>query len=338
MSGCSVNPATVQPAGLTVAGVAERMARFQPRVDELLRRFPVKRGALLPVLWLVQEEFGWVPRAAIEWAANTCAVAPVHAFSVVEFYTMYKQVPSGRFFVQVCQTMCCAIQGAEDLIHHIEKSLGIHAGETTPDGLFTLVRVECLALCGSGPGVMINDQAIGPEPFALGEGALREGHYDREGFHPTPAIIDAWVSFLRAEAAKLPEAKQAHCAMGDLVLNTKGHPGAPGAVGVVQTADYAPAAPALKVAARVEGEAITVTWINDSMCAKVVVEKSSDQGATWSELASVGPKDQKAADKLAVGQSAQYRVIAHEKSRVAKPSVIVSATGAEPVAAAPAKA
>ena len=337
MSSCSINPATVQPAGLTVAGVAERMARFQPRVDELLRRFPVKRGALLPVLWLVQEEFGWVPRAAIEWAANTCAVAPVHAFSVVEFYTMYKQVPTGRYFVQVCQTMCCAIQGAEELIHHIEKSLGIHAGETTPDGLFTLVRVECLALCGSGPGVMINDQAIGPEPFALGEGALREGHYDREGFHPTPAIIDAWIAFLRAEAARVPEAKQGHCAMGDMVLNTKGHPGATGAAAQVQATGYAPAAPALKVAAKVTGCAVALTWINDGGCAKVVVEKSLDGGATWSEFASVGPKDQKVADTLAVGQVATYRVIAHEKSRVAKPSVTVSATGAEPVAE-PAKA
>ena len=152
MSSCTVspankNPATVQPAGLTVAQVATRMATYQPQIAELLRRHPTKRAVLLQVLHLVQGEFGWVPRVAIEWSATVAECAPAHAFSVVEFYTMYRQIPYGRFFIQICQTMCCHLQGAEDLIAHLEKKLGIHSGETTPDGLFSLVRVECLALC-----------------------------------------------------------------------------------------------------------------------------------------------------------------------------------------------
>jgi hypothetical protein len=203
--------------------------------------------------------------------------------------------------------------------------------------LFSLLRVECLALCGTGPGVMINDQAIGPVPHALGTGDLIEQHLDREGFHPTPELLDAWIAFLRDEATKNPQAKQQHDAMGDLVLNTKGHPGACGATGAALPPDYFPAPPALKVAAKSDGETVTVTWINDPACAKIAVERSDDQGATWREIASVTAKDQKAADKLAIGASASYRVIAHEKKRVARPSVVATVTAA-PAAPAPVKA
>jgi NADH:ubiquinone oxidoreductase subunit E len=171
MSSCA-NPATVQPTDLTLHSVRARIARYAPAEAELKRSYPTRRAVLLQVLHLAQQEFGCVPRVAIEWAADVSECSPVHAFSVVEFYTMYRQVPKGRFLIQICQTMCCHIQGSEDLIAHVEKKLGIHAGGTTEDHLFSLVRVECLALCGSGPGVMIDDQAIGPVPHALGSGKL----------------------------------------------------------------------------------------------------------------------------------------------------------------------
>jgi NADH:ubiquinone oxidoreductase subunit E len=344
MSGCAVNPAEHQPKDLSLAKVSERMAKYQPRVEELWRRYPVKRGALLQALWMVQEEFGWVPREGIKWAADTCAVSHAHAFGVTEFYTMYRQVPAGKHLIQVCQTMCCFIQGSENLIEHLEKSLGIHCGETTSDGLFTLVRVECLALCGSGPGVMIDDQAIGPKPHALGQGKLPEEHLSVPDFHPTPAIVDAWIAFLRAEqqrnpTAKIDQAKERNWpkpitpdATGRFVLHTKGHPGATGASGQVLPPDYCPPAPALKLAAQVAGEKVTLTWINDPGTTKVVVEKSSDNGASWKECATPTPKDQKTVDTLAVGVTAQYRVITQEKDRVARPSAAVSATGQPPVA------
>lgn len=319
MSGCAVNPASIQPADLTLDQVRTRMQRHQPRIDELLRRYPVKRAALLQALWLVQEEFGWVPRECIKWAAETCAVSSVHAFGVVEFYTMYKQVPTGRYLIQVCQTMCCYLQGSENLIEHLEKVLGVHCGETTKDGLFTLVRVECLALCGSGPGVMINDEAIGPEEFEKLP----------EGFHPTPAVLDRWIERLRRDAGCAPTPVRGDF-LGGIVLNSKGHPGAPNATAVAQKPGFAPAPPALKLAAKVDAETLTLTWINAPECVKLLVERSDDGGTTWRELATVGPKDQKAADTLAVGVTAHYRVTAHEKERVAKPSAVVSATGKPP--------
>jgi NADH:ubiquinone oxidoreductase subunit E len=334
------NPALHQPKDLTVAGVAARMASYQPRIDELWRRYPTKRAVLLQVLWLAQQEFGWVPRVAIEWAAEVAGCSPVQAFSVVEFYTMYRQVPVGRHLVQVCQTMCCHQQGSEDLIAHLEKTLGVHASDpahhTTADGLFTLVRVECLALCGTGPGVMIDDQAIGPKPFPLGTGDLYEHYFEAGDFHPTPKLLDEWIAFLRAEAAKNPHPKQQHCAIGDLKLDTKGHPAGFQSAAKPLPAGYSPAPPALKVAAAVNGPAVALTWINDPGCTKIVVERSDDAGATWRDLATPTPKDQKASDTLAEGQTAHYRVVAHEKDRVAKPSAVVSATGKAPAPPAPA--
>lgn len=337
------SPATVQPGDLTLDQVRSRMAKHQAVIDELKRRYPTRRAVLLQVLHLAQAEFGWVPRVAIEWSAEVSECAPAHAFSVVEFYTMYRQVPKGKHLVQICQTMCCTIQGAEDLIAATEKSLGIHVGDTTEDGLFSLVRVECLALCGSGPGVMIDDQAIGPVPHALGSGNLPEGHLDVAEFHPSLKDLEAWFAFLRAEHRVHPTATTfgghpitpVADALGRPVLNTKGHPLGVAAGAKPLPAGYSPAAPALKVAAKVEGEKITVTWANDPGAAKLVVERSDDGGTTWRDLATVTARDQKAADTLPVGQTAHYRVIAHEKDRVAKPSAIVSATGAVAPAPAP---
>jgi len=322
MSSCA-NPALVQPSDLTVDIVRARMARYAPAIAELKRRYPTQRAVLLQVLHLAQQEYGWVPRVAIEWAAEISECSPVHAFSVVEFYTMYRQVPTGRHLIQVCQTMCCHLQGSEDLIAHLEKKLGVHSGGTTEDHLFSLVRVECLALCGSGPGVMIDDQAIGPIPHALGVGKLVEGHFEVADFHPTPAVVDAWIDFLRAQPA--PQGRHhEHDAIGDIVLNTKGHPTGAGATAQTLPADYFPACPALKVAAKAENGTVTVTWSNDpSYTAKAVVERSDDGGNAWRQIAEVGPKDQKAVDKLDAGAAAKYRVIVHEKARIANPSAVV---------------
>jgi NADH-quinone oxidoreductase subunit E len=322
MSSCA-NPALVQPTDLTLDVVRTRMAGQAQRISELKRRYPTRRAVLLQVLHLAQQEFGWVPRVAIEWAAEIAECSAVHAFSVVEFYTMYRQVPTGRHLIQICQTMCCHIQDAEGLIAHVEKKLGIHAGGTTEDKLFSLVRVECLALCGSGPGVMIDDQAIGPVPHPLGQGKLVEGHFDVADFHPTPAVLDAWIDFLRTQPAA-KTGHHEHDAIGDIVLDTKGHPQGAGSTAQVLPGDYFPACPALKVAAKIEAGTVTVTWVNDpSFTAKAVVERSDDGGSTWRQIAEAGPRDQKATDKLDAGSAATYRVIVHEKARIANPSAVV---------------
>lgn len=316
------SPALVQPADLTLDAVRARMQRYAPAIAELVRRYPQRRAILLQVLHLVQQEFGWVPRIAIRWAAETAGVSPVHAFSVVEFYTMYRQVPMGRHLIQVCHTMCCHLQGSEALIAHLEQRLGIRCGGTTADGLFSLVRVECLALCGTGPGVMIDDQAIGPTPHPLG-GALREEHLAVPDFHPTPQVLDAWIDFLRAEAARdpAPARHHEHDALGELIIGTAGHPGAEGARAAPLPPDYAPPCPAFRVAARREGEQAVITWINDPLLTvRCIVERSGDGRDGWQAVAEVGGKEQKAVVPQPAGSRAWYRVIACERERQARPS------------------
>lgn len=332
MSAPSAAPEDVQ-AGIDLQQVRERMAPHRARVAELLRRYPQKRGALLQVLWLVQEVYGWVPRAAIKWAAETCAVSPVHAYGVAEFYTMYHKAPVGRYLIQVCQTMCCQLYGAEELIAHLERTLGIGHGETTPDGLFTLMRMECLAACSNGPAVLINDE------FLYGPGDLNE---PEEAWHPAPADLDRWIERLRAEAAERPEPEPVD-ALGGIVLDTRGHPGAEGATAEPLPEGYAPAPPALKVAAERAGAAVTVRCLCAPECTRAVVERSDDDGATWQAVGEVdvtqapgvpgppgGPKQVSWEGELEPGRRARYRLVAFEGERQARPSAAAEVTAAEP--------
>ncbi|MDR2732339.1 MAG: NAD(P)H-dependent oxidoreductase subunit E, partial [Fibromonadaceae bacterium] len=132
-------------------------AEINARVEALLKQYPFKQGALLEMLWIAQSELGWVPQAAVKWAAQICECAPAHAWGVATFYTMYKHAPTGRFLLQFCQNICCHVAGAENIISIAEKKLGIKVGETTKDNLFTIVRVECLGACGNGPVMLVND-------------------------------------------------------------------------------------------------------------------------------------------------------------------------------------
>ena len=320
---------TAQP-DLTIEQVRERMAKHQARVDELRRRYAIPRGVLLQALWLVQEEFGWVPRIGIKWAAEVSEVSPVHAYGVAEFYTMYRKAPQGRYLVQVCETMCCQLFGADDLIAHLEKQLGIHAGETTEDGLFTLLRVQCLAACGNAPSILINDE------FLYGPGTELNVH--KEGWHPTADDVDAWIERLRKQAAENPEPEPVD-SLGVIMLNTKGHPGAPGASGTVLPEGYAPPPPALKVTAESKGSEITVSCLCAPECTEAVVERSTDGGSSWTVVGTIdvtkapgvpgppgGPKTPSLVDELAIGSSAEYRITTREGERVARPSASASVT------------
>lgn len=126
------------------------------RVDEIVIRYPHPQAAMLPVLWVVQEERGWIPIAAMEWVAGRLGCTPATVQSVVRFYTMFDEHPVGKYKLQVCRTLSCEIMGARSIIDHLRERLGIEPGETTGDGLFTLQEVECLASCGTGPMMQCN--------------------------------------------------------------------------------------------------------------------------------------------------------------------------------------
>jgi len=132
-------------------------SEFEKRVDDLVAKYPVAQGALLPVLWEIQNEKGWIDEKSEAWAGKRLGVSQSHVHGVVTFYTMYKERPSGRHHIQVCTTLSCMLRGSDELVQHLEKKLDIKVGETTADGKFSLVRVECLGSCGTAPMFQLND-------------------------------------------------------------------------------------------------------------------------------------------------------------------------------------
>jgi NADH-quinone oxidoreductase subunit E len=127
------------------------------RFEETVNRYPKKEAAILPVLYLAQQEFGYLGSEAIEYVARLMGQSPARVHGVVSFYTMLKTKPIGRHHIQVCRTLPCALRGAEQLTGFIKKMLGIEVGQTTADGRFTLSEVECLASCGTAPMMQVND-------------------------------------------------------------------------------------------------------------------------------------------------------------------------------------
>ncbi len=127
-------------------------------IETILKNYPRKQAALLPVLWVAQEEFGWISSDVIELVAHRLDVSPAHVYGVLTFYTMYHQKPVGKFHLQVCRTLPCALMGSERLLAHLKSRLNLEEGETTSDGCFTLSTVECLASCGTAPAVRINEK------------------------------------------------------------------------------------------------------------------------------------------------------------------------------------
>lgn len=132
-------------------------AEFERRVDVVVARYPEPKAALLPVLWEVQRARGHVDAESEAWVAARLGVTPAHVHGCVTFYTMYKQRPSGKYHIQVCTTLSCMLRGSDELVQHLTRRLGIGVGETTPDGRFSLVRVECLGSCGTAPMFQLND-------------------------------------------------------------------------------------------------------------------------------------------------------------------------------------
>ena len=131
-------------------------------LEEILSRYPNKMAACIPVLHLIQSDVSdrgegmWLSDDAMLWAAETLDVPRAHVFGVATFYSLLNTEPVGRNQVWVCRTLSCALNGADAILAHCEKRLGITAGHTTPDGAVTLRTAECLASCGTGPMMQIN--------------------------------------------------------------------------------------------------------------------------------------------------------------------------------------
>ena len=141
--------AAARPSGLSAAARAE--------LEALAPRYPTREALLLPALWRVQQEHGWVSAAAMEEVAGFLGVSPVRVYSVATFYHMFHTTPPGRYNIQVCHNISCSLCGAEKLLGWLHAKLGVAPGEPTADGRFMIQRVECLGACEHAPCCQIND-------------------------------------------------------------------------------------------------------------------------------------------------------------------------------------
>ena len=130
---------------------------MESEIQKILGRYPDQQAALLPVLWLCQERWGWLSPGIMKAVGDRLELSPAFVEGVASFYTMYQRTPPGRYLLQVCTTLSCQLCGTGTLVEHLKTKLGIDFGETTDDGRFTLVDVQCLGACGEAPILQVNN-------------------------------------------------------------------------------------------------------------------------------------------------------------------------------------
>ena len=152
--------------GAQAHGATEPLPRVfegagRAELDGILAKYPTKMAALLPALWMVQRAHGWVSDQGMAEVAEVLGLTPAYVKGVVTFYTMYHQHPVGRHSVQVCTTTPCNVCGAERVVDALLKATGCHRlGETSPDGNWTVIEVECLGACGFATPLLVDDDFI----------------------------------------------------------------------------------------------------------------------------------------------------------------------------------
>ncbi|MBC7436029.1 MAG: NADH-quinone oxidoreductase subunit NuoE [Bdellovibrionales bacterium] len=136
--------------------------QYQARFDREIAKYPAeqKQSAVMACLAIVQQQEGWVSTGTEKMVADYLNMAPIAVHEVTTFYNMYNQQPVGKFKLNVCTNLPCQLRDGQKALHHLEHKLGIHMGETTPDGLFTLQQSECLGACADSPVMLVNDRTM----------------------------------------------------------------------------------------------------------------------------------------------------------------------------------
>lgn len=127
------------------------------QIDRWKSQYPTVDGAIMRALWLAQEKFEFLPPEVIQLTADQVGIAYANAYGVATFYTQYFKKKRGKHVLDVCTCFSCQVCGGYDILHYLESKLGVHVGETTDDGLFTIQEVECLGACGSAPMLQITN-------------------------------------------------------------------------------------------------------------------------------------------------------------------------------------
>jgi NADH-quinone oxidoreductase subunit E len=205
--------------------VSHLTAEISERAQALVALYPVPRSALIPLCHLAQEQDGWLRPEAMEEIAVLCGVTPAEVRGTATFYDMLFTEPTGTYVVAVCTNIACMLGGALELLEHAESSLGIHAGGTTTDGVFTLEEAECLADCDRTPCVQVNHRYVGgqtPESFDRLVADLRAGNLaDTVPSHGTLVRVRRSVGLqadktsIATERAQMAEAQAGRAAAAD---------------------------------------------------------------------------------------------------------------------------
>lgn len=132
----------------------ERSAEF----DRLVKRYPTRESMILPSLWLIQEQEGWVSQEAIAYAADRIGTFASKVYEAATFYTMYHLQPMGENHICICRTLSCWLRGKQEIVDYLEHEIGIKPGQISKDGKFSLEEVECLGHCGTAPVVQVNGE------------------------------------------------------------------------------------------------------------------------------------------------------------------------------------
>ena len=125
---------------------------------DVLPRYPTRRAATLPVLHLLQEEHGWLPYPALEEASTLLGTSAAEVYDTASFYEEFWLRPKGKYVIWICQSIACELMGHTRLVDALRRKLGIDVGETTDDGRFTLMMVECIGACGGAPAALVNER------------------------------------------------------------------------------------------------------------------------------------------------------------------------------------
>ncbi|MER3469289.1 MAG: NADH-quinone oxidoreductase subunit NuoE [Thermoflexus sp.] len=142
--------------------------KYAQEIAAILARYPVKRSAVLPLLYLVQREYGYCTEEGIREVADIVGVSPTQVRGVVGFYSLFYDRPIGRHLIQICDDLPCALRGADELVAHAARRLGVRPGGTTPDGRFTLETVMCIGACHRAPAMQVDlefVENVTPEVF-----------------------------------------------------------------------------------------------------------------------------------------------------------------------------
>lgn len=152
-------------------------------IEKILVKYPNKQSAIMPVLWLAQDAWDWIDLDIMRLIGRTLELPPSHVHAVASFYTMFKKAPTNKYYIQVCHTLSCALLGADKIVDHLERTLECDEHGNSKDGLFTILRVECLASCGSAPMAQINEhfyERLTPELVDGLIAAFRSGNIPAE--------------------------------------------------------------------------------------------------------------------------------------------------------------